>query len=306
MYGEGRPHAPSCGMCDVDAQVLAGTLLAHPLPADERLRAYASWCNAVEGNTTFYATPARDTVASWARQTDPDFRFVIKLPKLDHPRAPAHRRRRGAPGLPGRDRAARPAAHALWIQLPGSFGPADLPDARPLPAPAARAPTGTPWRSAIPRSSTTPARPGCWRDVLTARGRRVDPVRHHRVLPEPADQRRGTGRVDQEAAHAPPVARADRPADRPLPRPRRHRTRRSRAGSTGSTWSPSWLREGRSPTVFVHTPDNADAPALARRFHDEVRARVPELEALPEPIAGRAADPVLTLAPPSLRFIPRR
>jgi len=27
-----------------------------------------------------------------------------------------------------------------------------------------------------------------------------------------------------------------------------------------------WLREGRSPTVFVHTPDNADAPALARRF----------------------------------------
>ncbi|MDI5938628.1 DUF72 domain-containing protein, partial [Micromonospora sp. DH15] len=45
-----------------------------------------------------------------------------------------------------------------------------------------------------------------------------------------------------------------------------------------------WLREGRSPTVFVHTPDNADAPALARRFHDEVRGRVPGVEALPEPV----------------------
>jgi len=44
-----------------------------------------------------------------------------------------------------------------------------------------------------------------------------------------------------------------------------------------------WLREGRSPTVFVHTPDNADAPALARRFHDEVRARVPEIDPLPTP-----------------------
>jgi hypothetical protein len=44
-----------------------------------------------------------------------------------------------------------------------------------------------------------------------------------------------------------------------------------------------WLREGRSPTVFIHTPDNADAPMLARRFHDEVRARVPSLEPLPEP-----------------------
>jgi uncharacterized protein YecE (DUF72 family) len=59
-----------------------GRFLAHPLPSHERLRSYASWCNAVEGNTTFYATPARDTVASWARQTDPDFRFVIKFPKL--------------------------------------------------------------------------------------------------------------------------------------------------------------------------------------------------------------------------------
>ena len=42
-----------------------------------------------------------------------------------------------------------------------------------------------------------------------------------------------------------------------------------------------WLREGRSPTVFIHTPDNADAPDLARRFHDEVRARLPQVEALP-------------------------
>jgi uncharacterized protein YecE (DUF72 family) len=48
-----------------------------------------------------------------------------------------------------------------------------------------------------------------------------------------------------------------------------------------------WLREGRSPTVFIHTPDNADAPMLARRFHDEVRARLPEVEALPEPIPAQ-------------------
>jgi hypothetical protein len=43
------------------------------------------------------------------------------------------------------------------------------------------------------------------------------------------------------------------------------------------------LREGRSPTVFIHTPDNVDALVLARRFHGEVRARVPQLEALPDP-----------------------
>jgi uncharacterized protein YecE (DUF72 family) len=46
----------------------------------------------------------------------------------------------------------------------------------------------------------------------------------------------------------------------------------------------AWLREGRSPTMFIHTPDNADAPMLARRFHDDVRARLPELEPLPDPV----------------------
>src|SRR5689334_21240867 len=59
-----------------------GRFLPQSLPAAERLRAYAGWCNAVEGNTTFYATPARTTVETWAQQTGPDFRFIVKLPKL--------------------------------------------------------------------------------------------------------------------------------------------------------------------------------------------------------------------------------
>jgi hypothetical protein len=45
-----------------------------------------------------------------------------------------------------------------------------------------------------------------------------------------------------------------------------------------------WLREGRSPTVFIHTPDNVEALGLARRFHAEVRKLLPEVEPLPEPV----------------------
>jgi hypothetical protein len=58
-----------------------GRYLPHSLSPRDRLRAYATWCNAVEGNTTFYATPALPTVKSWAGQTTSDFRFVLKLPK---------------------------------------------------------------------------------------------------------------------------------------------------------------------------------------------------------------------------------
>ena len=59
--------------------------------------------------------------------------------------------------------------------------------------------------------------------------------------------------------------------------------------ATVAGWQPwlavvaGWLREGRTPTVFVHTPDNDDALVLARRFHDDVRRLVPHLEPLPEP-----------------------
>ena len=59
-----------------------GRYLPRSLGPRERLRAYATWCNAVEGNTTFYATPAPGTVESWAGQTSADFRFILKLPKL--------------------------------------------------------------------------------------------------------------------------------------------------------------------------------------------------------------------------------
>ena len=58
---------------------------------------------------------------------------------------------------------------------------------------------------------------------------------------------------------------------------------RRRAGRTGPTWLRR-VREGRSPTVFIHTPDNVEALELARRFHDDVRARMPEIELLPEPV----------------------
>src|SRR4051794_2701690 len=93
----------------------------------ERLRSYAGWCNAVEGNTTFYAVPARQAVQSWAEQTDPGFRFVVKLPKLI-----THERRLVdvAPEVRGfldTIEPLGPRVHALWVQLPGSFAPDDVP-----------------------------------------------------------------------------------------------------------------------------------------------------------------------------------
>ncbi|MFC5182611.1 DUF72 domain-containing protein [Actinomadura harenae] len=257
-------------------------MLPHPLPPNERLRAYASWCNAVEGNTTFYATPSVETVASWAEQTSPDFRLVVKLPKTV-----THEHR-----LVGADEDMRafltameplgPRAHALWVQLPASFGPSDL---------------GTlhAFLRRFPRSA-----------------RLAVEVRHRAFF---EDERAGRmlervlAGVDAEWVPFdtvtmfadPPTSDAERDAWTKKPRlPRRSRALTDRpivrylgrddVDRTVEGWrhwvdvTAAWLREGRSPTVFVHTPDNAGALTLARRFHDEVRALVPDVEPLPEPV----------------------
>jgi uncharacterized protein YecE (DUF72 family) len=258
-----------------------GRFVAHPLPTQERLRAYAGWCNAVEGNTTFYATPARDTVASWAQQTGPDFRMVVKLPKRV-----THEGRLVDVGADVRAfldavEPLGPRAHALWIQLPGSFGPDDVPV---LAAFLRRMP-------ASHRYAVEVRHPDFFTDTRSAQALEAalagvaaewipfDTTAFFRAAPTSDAERDAWTKKPRMPLRT--VALTDRPIVRYLGR--------DDTDLTVEGWRhwldvvTGWLREGRSPTVFVHTPDNADAPALARRFHADVRARLPQLEPLPDP-----------------------
>ncbi|HJQ46016.1 MAG TPA: DUF72 domain-containing protein [Amycolatopsis sp.] len=251
----------------------------HQLPPRDRLRTYASRCNAVEGNTTFYATPSAATVESWVEQTEPDFRFLLKLP-----RTVTHERRLTdvAASMRAFLDTIEPLGervHALWIQLPPSFGPGDLG-------------TLAAFLRRVPRSY-----------------RQAVEVRHPAFFEEPRELERVLGEVGAEWATfdttalfaSPPTSDAERESWQQKPRlPRRSpaltanpvvryigRDDPARTVAGWQCWVETvcgWLGEGRSPTVFVHTPDNAEAQALARHFHDEVRTRVPGLAPLPEPI----------------------
>jgi uncharacterized protein YecE (DUF72 family) len=235
----------------------------------------------VEGNTTFYATPARSTVESWAGQTDPGFRLVVKLPKsITHERRFADIDEELRSFLQAIEPLG-PRAHALWVQLPASFAPADL---GALAAFLRRLPGS--YRYAVEvrhRAFFEEARAeGLLEKVLTGAGAEWIPFDTTTLF-----QSRPTSDAERDAwlkkPRVPRRSRAltDRPIVRYLGRDSTERTVEGWQGWVGTVTQ--WLREGRSPTVFVHTPDNADAPALARRFHEEVRARLPELEALPEP-----------------------
>jgi uncharacterized protein YecE (DUF72 family) len=47
----------------------------------ELLRLYTRRLTTVEGNTTFYAVPSAETVARWAAEAAPGFRFCLKIPQ---------------------------------------------------------------------------------------------------------------------------------------------------------------------------------------------------------------------------------
>lgn len=55
--------------------------LYHGLRPGDFLPRYAQVFNAVEGNTTFYAWPAADTIRRWAELMPADFRFCAKFPR---------------------------------------------------------------------------------------------------------------------------------------------------------------------------------------------------------------------------------
>ncbi|MET7278513.1 DUF72 domain-containing protein [Kribbella sp. NPDC005582] len=255
---------------------------AWPQPPRDKLASYASWVNAVEGNTTFYGIPSRSSVENWAAQTPSDFRFVMKLPQTI-----THERRLSSIATEFYAFAAAveplgPRNHAMWVQLPASFAPGDLPMLEAF-------------LRGAPREH-----------------RYAVEVRHRAFFDDPRIAQELESILSRTGAEwvpfdtdtlfgRPATSLAERDAWMKKPRVARRTVAltgfpivryigRDSVDETVEGWAylvelvHTWLTEGRSPTIFLHTPDNAEALNLARFFYDSVRARLPELAPLPEPV----------------------
>lgn len=250
-------------------------------PTGRELVPYASWCTAAEGNTTFYGLPRPTTVERWAEDAPADFRFLFKLP-----RAVTHDRRlRNADAEvsefldrlePLGDRAA-----PFSIQLPGSFGPDDL---GVLDRFLARLPADRRWAVEVrhPDLAAGGSDERRLNDLLAERGVDRIIIDTRAVLAGPREteaEREAHERKPRLPVR--PVAIGDQPVVRFI-----GQTEPEVNPGWWAKWVPKvahWLDEGRSPIVFIHTPDNLVAPELARRFHAEVAAIRPRLAPLPEP-----------------------
>ena len=219
---------------------------------------------------------------TWARAAPSEFRFVFKLP-----RTITHDRRLRDAGRELREflEVIEPLgerARTLSVQLPGSFGPNDL---GVLASFLAGLPTSH--RYGVEVRHPAFFQPGATTErlevLLAGHGAEWIPFDTTTLFSSPA-----TSPAEQEGwAQKPRLPRRTTAlSDEPIVR----YVGRDDVAATVEGWQvwlpvvADWLREGRRPTFFVHTPDNDESLPLARRFHDQVRVLVPELAPLPEPI----------------------
>lgn len=101
-----------------------GSIFQHDSQPATFLSQYGRFFNAVEGNTTFYAAPSAEMIARWDEQTTADFRFNFKVPKsISHQLATISELNNWLTLI-------RPLAAKIGfihLQLPSSAGPEQLP-----------------------------------------------------------------------------------------------------------------------------------------------------------------------------------
>lgn len=245
----------------------------------ERLARYANVFNTVEGNTSFYATPRVQTVKNWHSATPPEFKFTFKLPQTV-----THQRQLQTCQQEVRDffTVMEPLIDktGIWkIQLPAYFGPESLATLAQF---LTQLPTGLTYGVEV-RHKAFFAKGDAERDlnrllmecginriIMDSRPLFALPPSNSAII----DAHKKKPKVPVHA-----IATANQPVVRfigqnddavsllaeqgihPLPKDNT---------AFFNNWLrqlPAWLDEGKEPYLFVHTPDNINAPQLAVRLY---------------------------------------
>lgn len=252
-------------------------------PADtspnDTLGCYSQVFNAVEGNTTFYARPAADTLARWAQTMPETFHFCAKLPRdISHEgdlRDQFDATRAFLELLAPLGARVSP----LWLQLSAGFGPSRLGEL------------------------------AAWLDEFSGRRIAVE-VRNAAFFAKGEEERvlnrllheRGVERIcldsralfacrsdDPAVLHAQskkpripvrPAAFSDSPQVRFIGGPDLDANQQYLLPWVDKV--AAWIEQGLTPHVFLHTPDNHRAAVQAQRFHRLLTERLPGLPALAE------------------------
>ncbi|MCS2607905.1 DUF72 domain-containing protein [Halomonas dongshanensis] len=227
---------------------------------------YAAVFSSVEGNTTFYSgAPKAETIASWARQAPPNFRFCLKLPaRVTHEQrltqlddawafldafAPLHDR-----------------LGPTMVQLPRDFGPSELPKLEAL---------LRQWPAHLP-CAVEVRHPDFFHkgEAERALNQLLITFNANRVMLDvrplfstPANGHPGLAHAQQEKPKLPlhvlstgkfPLIRFIGHIDKEI---------NERYFAPWHRQLKLWINQGKTPFLFVHTADNRTSPEMARQLY---------------------------------------
>jgi len=241
-----------------------GNLFSEDSHSGTFLSQYGRFFNAVEGNTTFYASPAVEMVQRWDEQSPPSFRFNFKVPQ-----AISHQ------PTTGRElelwlqliQPLRAKIGFIHLQLPARFGPEQLPYLALL-LDSIRADYPCALEVRHPAFFDKAGHQQALHQLLRATGTErlcLDSRALFSVSPDTAalldaQQKKPRLPVHAVALTSAPVFRFigldDLAANRPFYQP-------------WLTKMQFWCEQGLTPFAFFHTPDNTLAPLLARQFAED-------------------------------------
>lgn len=236
---------------------------------------YARYFNSVEGNTTFYGIPDSLSVKRWQTEVPSDFKFCFKLPQtVTHQHCLQHCQRhltdffRAMSSLQSK-------TGLICIQLPATFGPQQIdilaPFLQHLPAN---------WNYTVevrhPGFFNKQIEEQHFNQLLATHNinRTLFDTRWLFAEPQLDD-------VTQDALKKKPrvplhvLATGNQPMVRIISPIQWQHTDQWLQPWISKTLQ--WIDEGRTPYMFFHTPDNAQAPLLARHFCEMLEAARPSL-----------------------------
>lgn len=261
-----------------------GSLYTPKAPRADWLPQYSKVFHSVEGNSTFYALPNRETAKRWAESVAQGFRFSLKMP-----RAISHDKRLRNAGAELRafiDVADVLDVHRClgpsFLQLPPNFSPSE----RDVLEDFLRAlPTYLPWAVEVRHFDWYDSGPNeFWLDDLL-RDLHMDKVLFDsRCLysQPPADEVEKVSLSRKPKTPVRQTVTGQHPFLRIV-----GRNNLNDVTPWINEWAPiiaGWIRQGLKPFIFTHAPDDKFAPEFARRMQNAIcqhNSDVPEMLAWP-------------------------
>lgn len=252
-----------------------GSLYRPGSKASEYLEQYASVFNSVEGNTTFYATPSADTMLRWLDRTPEGFEFCLKLPRII-----THEIRLRQHAWLHTDRfleALSPLHERLGpflLQLPPSFSGAEFGVLQQF---IERLPREFNWALEVRHQDYFGEAPmnkqlnvflseqGVNRVIFDTRGA---------FESDPRDPMVRLAQSKKPVTQWKVVSTGARPFVRYCGRPNPSEGHDDDRLCFWALQFASWIRDGRRPLFFAHTPGDLRIPELATRFHQALSAHL--------------------------------